>query len=141
MACKGLIVTKKVFEDNIAIGFLYNENTDPKGLVQTKASSWTNMDLLTKKAKAITDSSEDAAVAACRAWYDENSYGKPYCCQQFSMAMGINQVEVVDATETEAAESFTVNSIKYEFGAYAFDGAQALASGIAVVASALAFMN
>ena len=145
MACKGLVLTKEAWEKGTSL-VIANKNTDPKDLVQTSTMSWVSLDdldLATKYAKALLKPDEDAAVAACRGWYDEKNWGKPYCCQQVEYGSSVKayQIEVVDASETVEAVAFKSGSVNYAFNAQAFDGAQALASGIAVIASALAFMN
>ena len=89
MMCKGLKMTKKVIEgeEYIMYTILLNNytRTDPDGLIQSDRQSWNASSSLyeTYLEATKTVKTEDAAIAACRAWVDEWDYGKPYfCCQQ-----------------------------------------------------------
>jgi hypothetical protein len=88
---------------------------------------------------------EDDAVAACRDWYDWKKYDKPFCCQMILATdkdgNKFGMSNVVDAKSTEKAESVEWEERNVEFGALTFKSAQALASGMAMVSTVVAFMN
>ena len=96
----------------------------------------------------MDEKDEETSVAKCRAWYDANNYDKSFCCQMESIG-GEWDANVVDATSTVMAAAFTkemtvlglTTSVKYKFSALTFKGAQALASGMAVLASAAVYMH
>ena len=144
LACKGLLFTQSAFEKNRENRDL--SGSDPESLVKSfDKDTWNEVD---SEKKSIEDS--DTGVASCRAWYDANDYGKPYCCQMVTKNDTWRKPYIVDATSTDEAKAFdheyTTNGVipstdSYKMEALTFDGAQVLASGIAVLASALAFMN
>ena len=149
-ACKGLILTKAAMETSIKAfleGKEDNSQYDPEGLTLSQAdSTWDNVD------ESLADATDEAsAVALCRAWYDANAYGKPFCCQMMYMDMSSADLgksidaSVVNAESITAADPFESEigdiKIKFEFGALTFQGAQALASGFCLLASIIVLMN
>ena len=153
-ACKGLIMTKVAIETAMEASMNDKDDSsavDPEKLIVSDVdSTWDKVDEANPNLEDPTD--EASAVAVCRAWYDANAYGKPFCCQITSVDMTSADegkdfdAAVVNAKKTMNAEPFDMEvadgvSFKFEFGALTFKGAQALASGIGFLASTIVFMN
>ena len=108
--------------------------------------------------KGITDADKKdttkAAIASCRYWYDEQKYGKPFCCQigesgtldadkKFTR-MGIDSAAVMPGTKTTDAKAieFEISGAKWRSypGAEGFNGAiqMTITAATAFAAAAIA---
>ena len=108
--------------------------------------------------KGITDvekkNTVKGAIAACRYWYDEQKYGKPFCCQygesgfldadkKYTRA-GVEAQAVIDGTKTSGAKAveFEVNGFKMRAhpGAEGFNAAiqMTITAATAFAAAAIA---
>ena len=135
--CKGLILTKAAFES------MDKTKIDPETLIVSTDSDWMAVATATPAIMELGNTEADA-VAACRAWYDWKKYEKPFCCQMTLTTTGDSvdgDASVINASKTIAAESITISGTKLEFGALTFKSAQALATGVAIIASTIAMMN
>ncbi len=56
-------------------------NVDPENLFLDKESDWNAMVAENPSLASAGRTTEDDAVAACRAWYDWKKYESPFCCQ------------------------------------------------------------
>ena len=98
LACKGLLLTAANIDKDSKNGD--DMATNPEQIIRSKGSTWNNVDNSKMDEKDV-----DTSVAKCRAWYDANNYGKPFCCQM-QIAAGEWDANVVDSTSTVVAEPF-----------------------------------
>ena len=134
MICTGLTWTQSaVSSGNI-------NQLDPDGLIQG-----------TDGEQALTPSAAtpDAGVAACRAYYDSSEYGLQFCCQTI-----ITTETDVDTTAVAFLVSsygqmapegddptLTKDAKTYYPDAQSFKGANTIATGMALLASTIAFLQ
>ena len=84
----------------------------------------------------------DQAVANCRAWYDYAKWDKPFCCMAnsgYQSTLGFGGV--FDTKMTQMQKPVYWDGYEIRFGAWTFMGAQSLAAGAALFATALAAMQ
>ena len=128
----------------------------PTNLVKdSQSSKWKASD---GGAKDLTDADKKttkAPIAMCRYWYDEQKYGKPFCCQMYEYGsldadkkytlVGTGAGAVIDGTKTGKGEALDyemtgLGKIRSIPGAETFQGAiqMTMTAATAVAAAAVA---
>ena len=103
--------------------------------------------------KDITDAMKkttEGAIHACRWWYDEQKYAKPFCCQMVELGTldadkkytmdEVKATAVIDGTSTSSSEPVDISATeKVTPGAETFNGAvQVAATAVTALAATIA---